>query len=71
MRKHELLDRVLISHDAGWYSVGDPKGGDFRPYETLFTEFLPALKEAGFSDADIELLTVTNPAKAFTIGVRN
>ena len=71
MRKHELLGRVLISHDAGWYSVGEPKGGDFRPYETLFTEFLPALGDAGFSDADIELLTVANPAKAFTIGVRN
>jgi phosphotriesterase-related protein len=71
MRKHELLDRVLISHDAGWYSVGEPRGGNFRPYDTLFTEFLPALKKAGFSDDDIELLTVTNPAKAFTIGVRN
>jgi predicted metal-dependent phosphotriesterase family hydrolase len=37
----------------------------------LFTEFLPALKKAGFSDDDIELLTVTNPAKSFTIGVRS
>ena len=71
MRKHELLDRVLISHDAGWYSVGEPSGGNFRPYDTLFTEFLPALKKAGFSDDDIELLTVTNPAKSFTIGVRS
>ena len=70
MRKHELLDRVLISHDAGWYSVGEPRGGDFRPYDTLFTDFLPALKTAGLSDSDIELLTVTNPAKAFSIGVR-
>ena len=71
MRKHELLGRVLISHDAGWYSVGEPRGGDFRSYDTLFTEFLPALKKAGFSDDDIELLTVTNPAKSFTIGVRS
>ena len=71
MRKHELLDRVLISHDAGWYSVGEPRGGDFRPYDTLFTEFLPALKTAGLSDSDIELLTVTNPARAFSIGVRS
>jgi phosphotriesterase-related protein len=70
MRKHELLDRVLISHDAGWYSVGEPRGGDFRPYDTLFTEFLPALKRAGLSDSDIGLLTVTNPANAFSIGVR-
>ena len=70
MRKHGLLDRVLVSHDAGWYSVGEPRGGDFRPYDTLFTEFVPALKKAGFSDEDIQLLTVINPAKAFTIGAR-
>ena len=61
---------MLISHDAGWYSVGEPRGGSFRPYDTLFAEFLPALNKAGFSDEDIELLTVTNPAKAFSIGVR-
>ena len=71
MRKHELLDRVLISHDAGWYSVGEPRGGEFRPYDTLFTEFLPALIKAGFSDEDIELLTVTSPAKSLTVSVRN
>lgn len=70
MRRHELLDRVLISHDAGWYSVGEPRGGDFRPYDTLFTKFLPALRKAGFSNDDIERLTRTNPAKAFTVGVR-
>lgn len=70
MRKHELLGRVLISHDAGWYSVGEPRGGSFRPYDTLFGEFLPALNKAGLSDDDIQLLTVTNPAKAFSVGVR-
>jgi phosphotriesterase-related protein len=64
------LDRVLISHDAGWYAVGEPGGGKYRGYETLFTEFLPALRKAGFSDADVEQLTVANPARAFTIGVR-
>ena len=70
MRSHELLDRVLISHDAGWYSVGEPRGGNFRPYDTLFAEFLPALTKANVSEEDIRLLTVTNPANAFTIRVR-
>ena len=70
MRQHDLLERVLISHDAGWYSVGEPRGGTFRGYDTLHTKFLPALKTAGFSDDDVQLLTVTNPAKAFTVGVR-
>ena len=71
MRMHQLLDRVLISHDAGWYSVGEPRGGKFRAYDTLFEEFLPALTKAGLSDDEIKLLTVTNPAKAFTISVRD
>jgi phosphotriesterase-related protein len=64
------LGRVLVSHDAGWYQVGEPLGGKFRSYETLFTEFLPALKAAGFSDAEIKQLTVDNPRSAFTIRVR-
>lgn len=71
MRQHGLLDRVLLSHDAGWYSVGEPDGGKFRPYTTLFQQFLPALKKADFSDEEIQLLTVKNPAQAFAIHVRS
>jgi phosphotriesterase-related protein len=70
MRSAGLLDRVLVSHDAGWYSVGEPRGGDVRGYDTLFTEFLPALRNAGFGDDEIEQLTVANPGSAFTIQVR-
>jgi phosphotriesterase-related protein len=71
MKQHELLGRVLISHDAGWYSVGEPRGGKFRNYETAFTKFLRALKKAGFSDDELRLLTVTNPARAFAVHVRS
>jgi predicted metal-dependent phosphotriesterase family hydrolase len=70
LKRSGHLDRVLISHDAGWYSVGEPRGGKFRSYETLFTHFLPALKEAGFTAAEIEELTIANPASALTIAVR-
>ena len=70
MKRHGLLDRVLLSHDAGWYSVGEPKGGKFRPYTTLFEKFLPALKKTGFSDDEIQLLTVQNPVEAFAVRVR-
>lgn len=70
LKRHGRLDRVLLSHDAGWYSVGEPRGGRFRHYETLFTKFLPALRKARFTDANIEQLTVTNPARAFTVRVR-
>jgi phosphotriesterase-related protein len=71
MRRHGLLQRVLISHDAGWYAVGEPVGGKFRPYDTQFTEFLPRLRAAGFSDEEVKQLTVSNPAAAFGVRVRN
>jgi phosphotriesterase-related protein len=64
------LGRVLLSHDAGWYHVGEPGGGEFRTYTTLVADFLPALREAGFSDEEVRRLTVDNPRDALTIRVR-
>ena len=66
MKNQGLLDRVLVSHDAGWYHVGEPGGGQFRPFTTLFTDFIPGLKRAGFSDADVRQLVVENPRRALT-----
>jgi len=60
------LDRVLVSHDAGWYHVGEPDGGRFRPFDTLFTKFVPALKAAGVSEANVRHLLVDNPRRALT-----
>ncbi len=71
MKRAGLLHRVLVSQDAGWYSVSEPRGGTVRGFDTLFTQFLPALKQAGFNDEEIHQLTVTNPARAFSITVRN
>ena len=59
-----LLDRVLISQDAGWYRPGEPGGGKFRGYKYLFADFLPALERAGFSKADVEQLIEINPMRA-------
>lgn len=64
MKDERLLGRVLVSHDAGWYRVGEPGGGEFRPFDTLFTTFLPALRSAGLDEADIRQLLVTNPRAA-------
>jgi phosphotriesterase-related protein len=66
MRTAKLIDRVLVSHDAGWYHVGEPDGGLFRPFDTLFTKFVPALKAAGVPDADVGRLLVDNPRRALT-----
>ena len=71
MRDAGLLGQVLVSQDAGWYSVGDAHGGNAaRSYETIFTQFLPALRARGFGDAEIETLLVHNPARAFAVSVR-
>ena len=66
MKAQGLLDHVLVSHDAGWYRVGEPGGGQFRPYDTLFTAFVPALKAAGFVEGQVRQLLVVNPRAALT-----
>jgi phosphotriesterase-related protein len=70
MKARGLLGRVLISQDAGWYHVGEPGGGTFRPYTTLFAEFLPALRAAGFTEAEVRALTVENPQAALAVRAR-
>jgi phosphotriesterase-related protein len=57
------LDRVLVSHDAGWYRVGEPNGGAFRPFDTVFTRFIPALTSAGATEADVRQLLFVNPQR--------
>lgn len=44
MAQAGLLARTLISQDSGWYRVGEPGGGNFRPYTYIYTDFLPRLK---------------------------
>jgi phosphotriesterase-related protein len=66
MKQHRLLGHVLVSHDAGWYRVGEPDGGEFRPFDTLFETFLPALRSAGFDETDVRQLMVDNPRRALS-----
>ncbi|HEY0506213.1 MAG TPA: hypothetical protein VGD42_22230 [Lysobacter sp.] len=68
MRAERLLDRVLVSQDAGWYNAGQPRGGEFKPFAPLFTALVPALRQAGFDEDDIATVFVRNPARAFAIG---
>jgi phosphotriesterase-related protein len=69
-REAGLLHRVLISQDAGWYQVGEPGGGTFRPYDTVFTSFIPALRAKGMTDDEIDTVFIRNPAEAFSVAVR-
>ena len=70
MKAENLLHRVLVSQDSGWYHVGEAKGGIFKSYNCIFTQFIPALKQNNFTTADIDLIFKKNPAKAFTIAIR-
>lgn len=70
MKRRGHLGRVLLSHDAGWYDPAKPDGGTFRPFDLLFTTFIPLLRENGFSDTEIDQLTIRNPAAAYAVRVR-
>ncbi len=70
MKNRSMLHRVLLSHDAGWYTPGEENGGDFRGFTTLFEKLIPALRTANFTDEDIHQLIVNNPAEAFQVKIR-
>lgn len=69
MKEAGLLDRVLISHDAGWYRPGEPNGGRFRPFTSIDEHLLPALRKNGFAEEDIRQLLWDNPARALAVRV--
>ncbi|KQS30808.1 phosphotriesterase [Dyadobacter sp. Leaf189] len=70
LKAKRLLNQVLISHDAGWYQPGEPDGGKFRGYTSISDKLIPALKQSGFTEKDINQLLITNPANAFAIKIR-
>lgn len=70
LKSNQLLQRVLISHDAGWFRPGEANGGNFVGYTAIFEKLFPLLRQRGFSPADLDRLLIHNPAEAFTIRVR-
>lgn len=58
-------ERLLLSHDRGWYDPAQPGGGTPMPYTHLVDSFLPALRAAGVDEATITRLTHDNPFAAF------
>ncbi len=59
-------DRILLSQDVCHDSQLVRYGGNGYAY--LATSFLPRLRDAGVSDAEIETMTVANPRRILTIG---
>lgn len=70
LKEAGYLEQILISHDAGWYDVGETEGGDFRGYTDIFDYLLPELIKRGFSEEAINQLLVINPQQAFSLRVR-
>ncbi len=70
LKARGILDHILLSHDAGWYNVGQENGGYFRAYTDLFVDLIPRLRAQGFTQADIDLLLRENPAKAYALRIR-
>lgn len=75
MKDRGLLHRLLLSHDDGW-SARETSGGlemelfdngNTAPYTTLESHLLPALRNRGFSETELTLLLVENPARALAI----
>lgn len=60
-----LGERVLLSHDRGWYDPAQHGGGEPQGYTYLSERFLPQLRATGADDEAIRLLTHTNPFRAF------
>ena len=70
LKNNNLLNKVLLSHDAGWYHIGEANGGEFNDFNYLFEEFIPKLRQAGFPEIDINMMVNTNPADAFAVHLR-
>jgi phosphotriesterase-related protein len=63
-------ERILLSHDAGWYRPGSPRGvaeGGLRGYTTLVTKFILMLRKKGLDKATIKLLTEENLKRALCL----
>ena len=68
-KENGILNKILISHDAGWYDPQKEKQ-KITSYTAIFKQLYPELKSRGFTDEEFNLLVSVNPSKAFTIQVR-
>jgi phosphotriesterase-related protein len=59
-------DRIFLSHDVCHDNQLKRYGGNGYVY--LFETFLPRLREAGASEAEIRTITVDNPRRLLTVG---
>ncbi|NQU87660.1 MAG: phosphotriesterase, partial [Mariniphaga sp.] len=70
MKEKGLLNKVLLSHDSGWFDPAKPEGGDFKGFMLIENLLIPELKENGFTQDNIDQILINNPTEVFTVKVR-
>jgi hypothetical protein len=66
MKRRGRLGQVFLSHDGNGFRIDKPG----KAFTALCTGFLPLLATSGFSRDEARRMTVENPLRAFTGGVR-
>jgi phosphotriesterase-related protein len=65
-----LTERILLSHDAGWFQPGNVNGqpeGGVRGYSYISEDFIPLLAQRSVDEKTVQHLTEDNPKKAFAL----
>ncbi len=44
LKNQGLINKILLSHDSGWYDPAKPEGGTFNGFTDIFDYLIPALK---------------------------
>lgn len=57
-------ERILLSHDRGWYDAGNPDYAP-KPFTYISETFLPKMRQVGFDEQMIIQLTHINPFNAY------
>jgi phosphotriesterase-related protein len=70
LKKQGLLNRVLLSHDSGWYEPGKPRGGNISGFTDIFNYLIPELEREGITKEEIDQIMVKNPQEAFRVRIR-
>ncbi len=61
-----LLHRILLSHDGN----GFPRGRAIKPFDDLIIYLIPRMLEVGFTQEEIDQITIQNPLNAFSMRIR-
>ncbi len=66
--KAGFIRQILISHDAGWYTINEGGAKDkIRPYNNISIKLIPELYKKGYNEDIEKILLIENPKRIFDI----